>query len=441
MLTLMELKKIVKKADEKERIPSVKRLMEKGGQVVVKERLDEQTEVSVYESGYVLYRNGIYATVFPLHACGEYVYSSEVDEGYRYLVNILEKENWYIRLMLEGEDHLVHNQDNRVAIRMVSYSAVLPLMTNNQRDIMIELYIEKSDQTEVPQWLDISQQAASDMVRKDRKRVKKAIVENVTALVDEYEIHIDDVSIAIEEGNYLVRKFLHGTCEYYQTIDGGFFKGYGSTFPDNYHSKVTKGNKSVMEKSIQSNDIMKASKKIKKQHKIFISHSSKDREYVLAIVELLEDLGLQDGSIVCSSVPGHGIPGGERTFDWLRKQFIDCDLRVIFVLSKNYYASTASLNEMGAAWVTKASDTLLLLPGFKFEDIKGCIDPTEIGIKLDGDDAELKHRLGELKDTLVLEHNLNSYSGPRWERHRDDFIKSVNKLNIQNSEAMSLESE
>lgn len=206
MLTLMELKKIVKKADEKERIPSVKRLMEKGGQVVVKERLDEQTEVSVYESGYVLYRNGIYTTVFPLHTCGEYVYFSEVDEGYRYPVNILEKENWYIRLMLEGEDHLVHNQDNRVAARTVSYSAfseewavlgttgsvlddlvqrettnevlarILPLMTENQRDIMIELYIEKSDQAEVAQRLGISQQAVSDMVRKARKRVKKALL-------------------------------------------------------------------------------------------------------------------------------------------------------------------------------------------------------------------------------------------------------------------------
>lgn len=45
-----------------------------------------------------------------------------------------------------------------------------------------------------------------------------------------------------------------------------------------------------------------------KPHKLFISHSSKDKEYMDALVELLEDIGMPDGSFVCTSVPGHGIP-------------------------------------------------------------------------------------------------------------------------------------
>lgn len=206
MLTLFELKKMVNKADFKARIPSVKWLVQSGGEIVVRERLDENTEISVYESGYVLYRNGIYATVFPLHTCEEYIYLSEVDEDFQYPVNILDRENWYIRLMLEGEDRLAHNQDNRMGSKTVSYSAVseewavlgtsgsvlddlvqretttevlgriLPLMTENQREVMVRMYIDKEEQSAIAEELGVTQQAISDMVRKAKKRVRKALL-------------------------------------------------------------------------------------------------------------------------------------------------------------------------------------------------------------------------------------------------------------------------
>lgn len=53
MLTLKELKKIVKVADMEKRIPSVKSL--KGHDVVVKEIISADTDISVYDNGYVLY--------------------------------------------------------------------------------------------------------------------------------------------------------------------------------------------------------------------------------------------------------------------------------------------------------------------------------------------------------------------------------------------------
>ena len=147
-----------------------------------------------------------------------------------------------------------------------------------------------------------------------------------------------------------------------------------------------------------------------------------------ALAEMLEDIGMPDGSFVCTSVPGHGIPGGAKIFDWLRDQFLTCDLRVMFALSHNYYASAASLNEMGAAWVTKATDTLLLLPGFGFSDIQGCVDPREMGISFGMEEAELKHRLNEFKDTLISEHHLPAVTQARWERHRDKFIKTIREI-------------
>ena len=40
-----------------------------------------------------------------------------------------------------------------------------------------------------------------------------------------------------------------------------------------------------------------------------------------------------------------------------------------------------SLNEMGAAWALKANCTSLLLPGFKFEEMKGVVNNNTIAIK------------------------------------------------------------
>lgn len=263
------------------------------------------------------------------------------------------------------------------------------------------------------------------------------VVNDIEALVDENEIHIDDTSIVIEDGDYIVRALSNGSSDYYRVTDRGFFKGDNLAFPDHYQSKVMKASQSEMEKAISNNV---ADENTAKPHKLFISHSSKDKEYVLAFVELLEDIGMPDGTIVCSSVPGHGIPGGAKTFEWLREQFLTCDLRVVLALSENYYASAASLNEMGAAWITRATDTLILLPGFGFEDIRGCVDPTEIGIKLDSDKDELKHRLGELKDTLITEYSLPSFSGTRWERRRDSFIQKIQEISQKVAEFDSSDS-
>ena len=68
----------------------------------------------------------------------------------------------------------------------------------------------------------------------------------------------------------------------------------------------------------------------------------------------------------------------------------------------------------------------ILLPGFGFKEIAGCIDSTQIGIKLDDPDvATLKYRLGELKDLLVKEFDLRSMSSALWERKRDDFLDKI----------------
>jgi predicted transcriptional regulator len=172
-------------------------------------------------------------------------------------------------------------------------------------------------------------------------------------------------------------------------------------------------------------NIQEVSTMKQKKPKIFISHSSKDKNYVSQIVDFLEDIGLRSKQLFCSSVPGYNIPLSEDIYDYLKKQFQDFNLHVVFVLSKNYYESVACMNEMGAAWVLQNKYTTVLLPGFEFNEIKGAINPRQIGMKLDGDIIDIKEKLDQLKDLLTHEFGLEQIQGVHWEQKRDAFISTI----------------
>ena len=200
MLTLRELRNMVEVAEVEGRVPSVKALLESDIPIAVKETLGEQAEISVYQNGLVLYRVGNRATVFPLHTCTEYIYES----GEEIFANINERffdnENWYIRLILEGEDRLAKNQEVRNGKKTISYSAVaedwdvlgeedttlagmilcetmeealLPL-TENQRYVLKRHYLDGITQRIIAKELGVSNQAVSDMIRKAIRKVQKA---------------------------------------------------------------------------------------------------------------------------------------------------------------------------------------------------------------------------------------------------------------------------
>lgn len=224
----------------------------------------------------------------------------------------------------------------------------------------------------------------------------------------------EDTSVPIETDDYFERKLPNGVVEYYKVVDAGYHTGTAG-IPAHYQTKVEKIKKPVVEN-------------FERKKLVFISHSSCDKEYTKAFVDLLFDIGLNEDDIVCSSYPGVGIPLREKVYDWLVEKFQEYDLHVIYFLSQNYYQSAASLNEMGAAWAMKQKWDGVLLPGFSFSDISGCIDSTQIGIKLDGDIDELKHRLGELKDDIVEEFGLRQISSTRWEKIRNSFIEKIQEI-------------
>lgn len=168
--------------------------------------------------------------------------------------------------------------------------------------------------------------------------------------------------------------------------------------------------------------------------KVFISHKSEDASAAEAVVDFLEDLHVPSDAIVCTSVPNHLIPNGEKIYDWLRSQFIDYALHVIFLLSKSYYMSPDCLNEMGAAWVTQTCSDAILLPGFTPDNIRGCIGSDTMSIYCDGPDAILSDRLRQLRDTICEEFGLSKPDDRRWEKIRCNLIVKLKTAKLSEPE-------
>ncbi len=121
-----------------------------------------------------------------------------------------------------------------------------------------------------------------------------------------------------------------------------------------------------------------------KKGKIFISHSSKDIDFIDSFVKHILRLGLDIPAdrIFCSSMEGHGIKSGEYIPDRLKTEMQLASIALLFI-SKNYKDSEVCLNEVGAAWVSleKTNIMPILLPDVDFKDL-GFIDLNRLGIKL-----------------------------------------------------------
>ena len=199
MLTLKELKKIVKVADVEKRIPSVKSLKEH--KVVVKEMINADTTISVYDHGYVLYTAGNQSTVFPLHSCDDYEYVSVTGDNKEFNKEFFDNENWYIRLLMEAEDRMAYSQskistnhgvfsnsdvtDDAEIMRGSSKDfvddvidreilhALMKELTERQKMVLNLVYFEEMRQQDVADYLGIKQQSVNDLLNRALKTMKK----------------------------------------------------------------------------------------------------------------------------------------------------------------------------------------------------------------------------------------------------------------------------
>ena len=199
MLTLKELKKIVKVADVEKRIPSVKSLKEH--KVVVKEMINADTTISVYDHGFVLYTAGNQSTVFPLHSCDDYEYVSVTGDNKEFNKEFFDNENWYIRLLMEAEDRMAYSQskistnhgvfsnsdvtDDAEIMRGSSkdfvddvidreiLNALIKELTERQKTVLNLVYFEEMRQQDVADYLGIKQQSVNDLLNRALKTMKK----------------------------------------------------------------------------------------------------------------------------------------------------------------------------------------------------------------------------------------------------------------------------
>lgn len=158
--------------------------------------------------------------------------------------------------------------------------------------------------------------------------------------------------------------------------------------------------------------------------KVFISHSSRDKEIGKLIVKLLKEIGVNSSEIVFTSLEGYGIPKGENIFDWLKSQLKEKPY-VIYLLSDSYYSSVACLNEMGAAWMIESKHVFFFAPDFDLNNDKflnGAIDPRKMGVH-SGNKEELISFCDEFIKQFSLETKFTIIS-----RAVEEFISDVNKL-------------
>ena len=199
MLTLKELKKIVKVADMEKRIPSVKSLKEH--KVVVKEMINADTTISVYDHGYVLYTAGNQSTVFPLHSCDDCEYVTATGDNKEFNKEFFDNENWYIRLLMEAEDRMAYSQskistnhgvfsnsdvtDDAEIMRGSSkdfvddvidreiLNALIKELTERQKTVLNLIYFEEMRQQDIADYLGIKQQSVNDLLNRALKTMKK----------------------------------------------------------------------------------------------------------------------------------------------------------------------------------------------------------------------------------------------------------------------------
>lgn len=104
--------------------------------------------------------------------------------------------------------------------------------------------------------------------------------------------------------------------------------------------------------------------------KIFISHSSKDRDIVEKFVNhiLLLGIGLSTEDVFCTSIENLAIRNGEDIRAHIQENIRCADFSFLLI-SDNYKASEICLNEMGAVWAYDSNVRLYLLPDTNFNSI------------------------------------------------------------------------
>ena len=163
--------------------------------------------------------------------------------------------------------------------------------------------------------------------------------------------------------------------------------------------------------------------------KIFISHSSSDKEIVDVFIDkiLILGLNLEVQDIACTSREDTGVVTGEDIREFIKENISNCDF-VFFMVSENYKNSPICLNEMGAAWATNRNVKPLVFPNISFDSI-GWLYNVRKGMMLN--DSSALDSLYE--DISEISNNKSRIS--TWNKQKNeflDFVRNTFSLRTQN---------
>ncbi len=153
--------------------------------------------------------------------------------------------------------------------------------------------------------------------------------------------------------------------------------------------------------------------------RIFISHSSKDKDIVENFIDNILRLGLgfDTHDIFCTSIEDMAIRNGEDMREHIQANINNCDLAFLMI-SKSYKSSSICLNEMGAVWAYKKKIKTFVLPDATFDTIGWLYEVS----KADRIDNALS--LDALYDDLTNIYNIDKKT-VEWGRQRDKFINTL----------------
>ena len=179
-------------------LPSAKSLRNSGVEVMLQHPVNEDTEICVYQNGYVTYRSGRHVTVFPLHdISGDYTFEF-VGERKTISSQKLGEMDAIIRLMMEGEDRISRNTDVIYGRKKISYSqeaedwgvmadtvdrmeqtvdrmfaeSLMECLTERQKEYVRRYFFKDQQMKEIGADLGVSKQAVSDSIRQALAKMK-----------------------------------------------------------------------------------------------------------------------------------------------------------------------------------------------------------------------------------------------------------------------------
>jgi len=161
-----------------------------------------------------------------------------------------------------------------------------------------------------------------------------------------------------------------------------------------------------------------------KGHKIFVSHSSKDKEIVSEFCDriLRLGIGINANDIFCTSIEDMDIKNGEDIRNHIKRNILSADFSFLLI-SDNYKKSEICLNEMGAVWTNDSNVRYYLLPNTGFDKI-GWLCDTKKAEQLTNEIA-----LDKLYKELAIFYKLDE-TFETWSKQRVTFIKNVSKIAI-----------